>query len=148
VQYEVTVPTVADRVAQMVVKEAIEPSLESVFLADSYGYRPGKSALDAVGVTRERCWRYEWVFEFDIKGLFDNIDHELLCRLSEGMDPGFLKIMPPWVPRWVTCSLCCSPPEVVQPFPGMLGIHAWVRFSAVARVGVGCADRCGLSRCR
>ena len=74
------VPTVADRVAQMVVKQAIEPNLDSAFLADSYGYRPGKSALDAVGVTRERCWRYAWVLEFDIKGLFDNIDHELLLR--------------------------------------------------------------------
>lgn len=74
------VPTVADRVAQMVVKQAIEPTLDSVFLADSYGYRPGRSALDAVGVTRERCWRYAWVLEFDIKGLFDNIDHELLLR--------------------------------------------------------------------
>jgi RNA-directed DNA polymerase len=74
------VPTVADRVAQMVVKQVIEPNLDSVFLADSYGYRPNKSALDAVGVTRERCWRYDWVLEFDIKGLFDNIDHELLLR--------------------------------------------------------------------
>jgi len=75
------VPTVADRVAQMVVKQAIEPTLEVIFLADSYGYRPGKSALDAVGVTRERCWRYDWVLEFDIRGLFDNIDHELLLRV-------------------------------------------------------------------
>jgi RNA-directed DNA polymerase len=74
------VPTVADRVAQMVVKQLIEPDLDSVFLADSYGYRPGKSALDAIGVTRERCWRYDWVLEFDIKGLFDNIDHDLLLR--------------------------------------------------------------------
>ena len=74
------VPTVADRVAQMVVKQLIEPDLESVFLANSYGYRPGKSALQAVGVTRERCWKYNWVLEFDIKGLFDNIDHELLLR--------------------------------------------------------------------
>jgi RNA-directed DNA polymerase len=74
------VPTVADRVAQMVVKRVIEPTLDSVFLADSYGYRPNKSALDAVGVTRERCWKYDWVLEFDIKGLFDNIDHELLLR--------------------------------------------------------------------
>jgi RNA-directed DNA polymerase len=74
------VPTVADRVAQMVVKQVIEPKLDSVFLADSYGYRPRKSALDAVGVTRERCWKYDWVLEFDIKGLFDNIDHELLLR--------------------------------------------------------------------
>jgi RNA-directed DNA polymerase len=74
------VPTVADRVAQMVAKQVIEPSLDAVFLADSYGYRPGKSALDAVGVTRERCWKYDWVLEFDIKGLFDNIDHTLLMR--------------------------------------------------------------------
>jgi group II intron reverse transcriptase/maturase len=74
------VPTVADRVAQMVVKRAIEATLESVFLADSYGYRPNKSALDAVGATRERCWKYDWVLEFDIRGLFDNIDHELLLR--------------------------------------------------------------------
>ena len=74
------VPTVADRVAQMVVKQLIELDLEPVFLADSYGYRPGKSALHAVGVTRERCWRYDWVLEFDVKGLFDNIDHELLLR--------------------------------------------------------------------
>jgi group II intron reverse transcriptase/maturase len=64
----------------MVVKQVIEPSLDAVFLADSYGYRPGKSALDAVGVTRERCWKYNWVLEFDIKGLFDNIDHTLLMR--------------------------------------------------------------------
>ena len=74
------VPTVADRVAQMVVKQVIEPDLDRSFLADSYGYRPGKSALDAVGVTRERCWEYDWVLEFDIKGLFDNVDHELLLR--------------------------------------------------------------------
>jgi RNA-directed DNA polymerase len=74
------VPTVADRVAQMVVKQVIEPTLDAVFLADSYSYRPGKSALDAVGVTRERCWKCDWVLEFDIKGLFDNIDHTLLMR--------------------------------------------------------------------
>src|SRR5438309_9124318 len=65
------VPTVADRVAQMVVKQVLEPILDSMFLADSYGYRPNKSALDAIGVTRERCWKYNWVLEFDIKGLFD-----------------------------------------------------------------------------
>jgi len=74
------VPTVADRVAQMVVKQVIEPILDPIFLADSYGYRPNKSALDAVGATRQRCWKYDWVLEFDIKGLFDNIDHELLLR--------------------------------------------------------------------
>lgn len=74
------VPTVGDRIAQMVAKQMIEPELESIFLADSYGYRPGKSALDAIGVTRQRCWKYDWVLEFDIKGLFDNISHELLLK--------------------------------------------------------------------
>ena len=69
------VPTVADRVAQMVVKQVIEPDLEPLFLADSYGYRPGKSALDAVGVTRKRCWKYNWVLEFDIKGLLERASH-------------------------------------------------------------------------
>src|SRR3954463_11821237 len=68
------VPTVADRVAQMVVKMTLEPAVEPIFLPDSYGYRPGKSALDAVAVTRTRCWKYDWVLEFDIKGCFDNID--------------------------------------------------------------------------
>ena len=65
------VPTVADRVAQTVVKQLIEPDLDPIFLADSYGYRSAKSALDAIGVTRERCWKYDWVLEFDIKGLLD-----------------------------------------------------------------------------
>ena len=65
------VPTVSDRIAQMVVKQLIEPDLDPIFLADSYGYRPKKSALDAVGVTRKRCWKYDWVLEFDIKGLLD-----------------------------------------------------------------------------
>jgi RNA-directed DNA polymerase len=74
------VPTVADRTAQMVVKTHVEPKVEPVFLEDSYGYRPGKSAIDAVGITRKRCWRYDWVLEFDIRGLFDNIDHDLLMR--------------------------------------------------------------------
>ena len=74
------VPTVADRIAQMVVKTYFEPEVEPHFHTDSYGYRPGKSALDAVAATRTRCWRYDWLLEFDIKGLFDNIDHELLMR--------------------------------------------------------------------
>jgi RNA-directed DNA polymerase len=74
------VPTVADRVAQTVVKLVLEPVLEQVFDRDSFGYRPGRSALDAVALVRRRSWEYDWVVEFDIKGLFDNIDHELLMR--------------------------------------------------------------------
>jgi RNA-directed DNA polymerase len=72
------VPCVSDRIAQMVVKLLIEPGLDAIFLGDSYGYRPGKSALNAIEVTRKRCWKYDWVLEFDIKGLFDNISHDLL----------------------------------------------------------------------
>lgn len=74
------VPTVGDRVAQMVVKIYFEPQVEPHFHQDSYGYRPGKSAVDAIAVTRQRCWKYNWVLEFDIRGLFDNIDHELLMK--------------------------------------------------------------------
>jgi RNA-directed DNA polymerase len=74
------VPTVADRVAQTVVKLVLEPVLEPVFDRNSFGYRPGRSALDAVALVRRRSWEYDWVVEFDIKGLFDNIDHELLLR--------------------------------------------------------------------
>ena len=74
------IPAVCDRVAQTVVKMKLEPKLEEVFLPDSYGYRPGKSAHDAVAVTRRRCWRKDWVLEFDIKGLFDNLSWDLLMK--------------------------------------------------------------------
>jgi len=74
------IPTVADRIAQMVVKRYLEPLVEPHFHDDSYGYRPGKSALEAVGVARRRCWRYDWVLDLDIKSFFDDIDRELLKR--------------------------------------------------------------------
>ena len=97
------VPTVADRVAQMVVKQHIEPELDPVFLADSYGYRPRKSALDAVGVTRQRCWKYDWVLEFDIKGLFDNIDHELLLRAVRKQVTCKWALL--YIERWLTAPM-------------------------------------------
>ena len=65
------VPTIADRIAQTVVAMCLEPQVEPVFHADSYGYRPGRSALDAVSVCRPRCWRTDWVIDLDIKGLGD-----------------------------------------------------------------------------
>jgi RNA-directed DNA polymerase len=61
------VPTVADRIAQTVVAGYLEPDVEPVFHEDSYGYRPGRSALDAVGVCRERCWRQDWVLDLDMR---------------------------------------------------------------------------------
>src|ERR1700688_2057964 len=74
------IPTVADRIAQTVVKLLIEPTLEPIFHPDSYGYRPGRSAKQAIAVTRKRCWQYDWVVEFDIKAAFDQIDHALLMK--------------------------------------------------------------------
>jgi group II intron reverse transcriptase/maturase len=74
------IPTVADRIAQMVAKRYLEPILEEHFHPDSYGYRPKKSAIEAIGVARQRCWRYDWVLDLDIKGFFDSIDHGLLMR--------------------------------------------------------------------
>ena len=74
------IPTVEDRIAQTVVKMVFEKQVEPCFYEDSYGYRPNKSALDSISVTRKRCWKWDWVLEYDIKGLFDNIDHNLLMR--------------------------------------------------------------------
>lgn len=75
------IPTVEDRVAQMVAKLYFEPNVEKIFYEESYGYRPNKSAIDAVGKARENCWRKDWVVDFDIKGLFDNINHNYLMKL-------------------------------------------------------------------
>lgn len=74
------IPTVTDRIAQMVVKIAYEPEVEPYFHRDSYGYRPNKSAHQAIEVARQRCWRNDYVLDVDIKGFFDNINHELLMK--------------------------------------------------------------------
>jgi RNA-directed DNA polymerase len=74
------VPTVADRVAQTVVRLYLEPEVEPCFHPDSYGYRPGRSALEAVGRCRERCWRYDWVIDLDRRSFFDSLDHSLVLR--------------------------------------------------------------------
>ena len=97
------IPTVSDRIAQMVVKLEFEPEVEPHFLPDSYGYRPCKSALDAIGVTRERCWRYDWVLEFDIKGLFDNIPHDLLLKaVYKHTESAWVRL---YIERWLTAPI-------------------------------------------
>jgi RNA-directed DNA polymerase len=97
------IPTVADRVAQMVVKMHLEPMVEPCFHDDSYGYRPGKSALDAVATARQRCWRSDWVIDLDIKGFFDNLDHALVMKSVKHHDKT------PWVllciERWLTAPV-------------------------------------------
>jgi RNA-directed DNA polymerase len=77
------IPTVADRIAQMVVKLVFEPKVEPIFHKDSYGYRPRKSAIEAAGVARKRCWQYYWLVDLDIKEFFDNLDHELMMKAVE-----------------------------------------------------------------
>ena len=94
------VPTVSDRIAQMVVKLYIEPEIDSHFHPDSYGYRTGKSAKAAVAVTRKRCWQYDWVVEFDIKGAFDNIDHGLLMKAVKQHVKEDWQLL--YIERWLT----------------------------------------------
>lgn len=97
------VPTVSDRIAQMVVKKVLEPELEPIFDPNSYGYRPNRSAHDAVAITRKRCWRYDWVVEFDIVGLFDNIQHDLLMKaLRLHCSSGWVLL---YVERWLKAPL-------------------------------------------
>jgi len=96
------IPTVADRVAQMVAKLYLEPEVEPAFHHDSYGYRPGKSALDAVGQARQRCWRNDWVLDLDIKGFFDNIDHSLMMHaVRKHTDCPWILL---YVERWLKAS--------------------------------------------
>jgi len=93
------IPTVADRVAQTVVKMVLEPLVEPVFHEDSYGYRPGKSALDAVGTARKRCWEADWVIDLDIKAFFDSIRHDLVERaVAHHTDLPWVRL---YIARWL-----------------------------------------------
>ncbi len=93
------VPTVSDRIAQMVAKMYFEPEVEPYFHPDSYGYRVRKSAIEAVGVARERCWRYNWVLDLDVKAFFDEIDHKLLMRaVRKHTDNKWLLL---YIERWL-----------------------------------------------
>jgi retron-type reverse transcriptase len=97
------VPTVADRVAQTVAAMYLEPGVEKVFHPDSYGYRPGRSALDAVGVCRERCWRTDWVIDLDIQGFFDNLDHDLVLKaVAHHTNQRWILL---YVQRWLSAPL-------------------------------------------
>ena len=97
------IPTVADRVAQMVVKQAVEPEWDRYFHPDSYGYRPGKSAHQALGQARKRCWRNDWVLDVDIKGFFDAIDHELMMRAVKRRTQQSWVLL--YIKRWLTAPV-------------------------------------------
>jgi group II intron reverse transcriptase/maturase len=90
------VPTVSDRIAQTVVARRIEDRVEPVFHRDSYGYRPRRSALDAVAVCRQRCWSYDWVIEFDIRKFFDSVPWDLVIKAVQA------HIDEPWVLLYLT----------------------------------------------
>ena len=97
------IPTVADRVAQTVVKMVLEPRVDPHFHPDSYGYRPGKSALDAVGVARKRCWDADWVVDLDIKGFFDSIPHDLVERaVAHHTDVPWVRL---YIARWLRAPM-------------------------------------------
>jgi RNA-directed DNA polymerase len=97
------VPTVSDRIAQTVVKMILEPMVEPRFHLDSYGYRPNRSALDAVGRARERCWRYDWVLDLDIRSFFDSLDHDLVMRaVKRFTDCRWILL---YVQRWLSAPL-------------------------------------------
>jgi len=97
------VPTVADRIAQSVVRGYLEPGVEPLFHPDSYGYRPGRSALDAVGVCRQRCWRADWVLDLDIRSFFDSVSHDLILRaVAHHTDQRWVLL---YVERWLKAPL-------------------------------------------
>lgn len=97
------VPTVADRVAQTVVAMELEKRAEPIFHPDSYGYRPGRSALDAVGACRKRCWRYNWVIDLDIAKFFDTVDHDLMMKaVRANTDQKWVVL---YVQRWLKAPM-------------------------------------------
>ena len=93
------IPTVTDRIAQMVVKIHLEPMVEPYIHPDSYGYRPNKSVLDAVGKAREQCFKHAWVIDLDIKGFFDNLNHNLVMKViaRHTKDPWVLLYIKRWL---------------------------------------------------
>ena len=98
------IPTVCDRIAQTVAKRYLEPILEPLFHGDSYGYRPGRSAHQALSVARQRCWRYDWVLDLDLKSFFETIDWELLLRvLRRHTDCTWVLL---YVERWLRAPVC------------------------------------------
>jgi RNA-directed DNA polymerase len=106
------IPTVSDRVAQTAVKMVLEPMLEKEFLPDSYGYRPNKSAHQAIEVTRKRCWKYPWVLEFDIKALFDEIPHDLLLKAVKRHTECKWALM--YIERWLKAPMQGSDGQVIE----------------------------------
>jgi RNA-directed DNA polymerase len=106
------IPTVIDRVAQMTARLYLEPILEPLFHPDSYGYRPKKSAHQAVAITRDRCWEYGWVIDVDIKGFFDTNDHELLLKAVRYHNPPAWVVL--YIERWLKAPAVDAKGTVIE----------------------------------
>jgi RNA-directed DNA polymerase len=106
------VPTVADRIAQTVVRSYLEPEVEPVFHQDSYGYRPGRSAHQALGACRERCWRNDWVLDMDIRKFFDTVPWDLTLKaVAHHTDQAWIVL---YVERWLRAPLQLEDGSVVK----------------------------------
>jgi group II intron reverse transcriptase/maturase len=106
------IPTVEDRIAQMTVKIYFEPCVEPLFYEDSYGYRPNKSMKQALSVTRERCWKRNFVLEFDIKGLFDHIRHDYLMEMVKMHAEDRFVIL--YIERWLKAPFQMEDGTIVE----------------------------------
>jgi RNA-directed DNA polymerase len=129
------VPTLADRVAQTVVARRLEAKVEPIFHPDSYGYRPGRSALDAVATCRKRCWRYDWTIDLDVQKFFDSVPWDLMVKAVQAHAEA------PWVVLYV--RRCCKPPwhcptgpcgsETEEPHRGRRSRPCWQTCSSTMR---------------
>ena len=110
------IPRVVDRVAQAAAAAALEPSVEPIFHEDSYGYRPGRSPVDAVAVCRERCFRKDWVVDLDIRAFFDSVPWELMLRaVARHTDQKWVVL---YVERWLKAPMLMPDGTLVQRVKG------------------------------
>jgi len=106
------IPTINDRVGQMVVKDYIEPRLETIFSPNSYGYRPKKNAHQALESVRYNCWKTDWVIDMDIKGFFDNIDHnKLMLAVEKHVPEKWVRL---YVKRWLNMPVLTKSGDLVE----------------------------------
>jgi len=106
------IPTISDRVGQMVVKMFIEPRLEKIFSSNSYGYRPNKSAHQALENVRQNCWKTDWVIDLDIKGFFDNIDHsKLMLAVEKHVPEKWVRL---YIKRWLAMPVLTKSGKLIE----------------------------------
>ena len=106
------IPTISDRVGQMVVKMFIEPRLETIFSPNSYGYRPNRNAHQALSKVRENCWKHDWVIDLDIKGFFDNINHyKLMLAVEKHVPENWVKL---YIKRWLEAPVITKSGNLIE----------------------------------